>query len=157
MEQFEYRDLTWELFTRTFARGDRFGEWAGAGIVLQAYLREADAHAEALVGFAEARGVPFQVRLVKGAYRDYETIVAEAAGWTPLVRRVIENSSQAGVLLAGRTGAAPEELLRAPPALATAPSPPRCTRRTGGVKGWESLGGGVADGTLCKIGEFRAC
>ena len=218
MEQFEYRDLTWELFARTFARGERFGEWPGAGIVLQAYLREADAHAEALVDFAESRGVPFQVRLVKGAYWDYETIVAEAAGWTPpvftrkaetdaafegvlarlvgahpalhvavgshnarahalaealaeasglperavehqtlfrtaegtsralaqlgwaardyvpsgellpgmayLVRRVLENSSQAGVLLAGRTGAAPEELLRPPPALAAAPSTP---------------------------------
>ncbi len=219
MEQFEYRDLTWELFTRTFARGERFDEWPGAGIVLQAYLREADAHAEAFAGFAEARGVPFQVRLVKGAYWDYETIVAEAARWAPpvftrkaetdaafegvlarlvgahpalhvavgshnarahalaealaeasglperavehqtlfrtaegtsralaqlgwaardyvpsgellpgmayLVRRVLENSSQAGVLLAGRTGAAPEELLRAPPVLAAAPATPR--------------------------------
>ena len=218
MEQFEYRDLTWELFTRTFARGERFGGWPGAGIVLQAYLREVDAHAEGLVAFARSRGVPYQVRLVKGAYWDYETIVAEAAGWTPpvftrkaatdaafervlarlvgahpalhvavgshnarahalaealaeasglpeqavehqtlfrtaegtsralaglgwaardyvpsgellpgmayLVRRVLENSSQAGVLLAGRTGASPEDLLRAPPALDPPPPPP---------------------------------
>lgn len=85
MEQFEYRDLTWELFTRTFARDERFGGWPGAGIVLQAYLREAAAHAGSYVDFAHERGVPFQVRLVKGAYWDYETIVAEAAGWTPPV------------------------------------------------------------------------
>ena len=209
MEQFAYRDLTWELFRRSFARGERFGGWPGAGIVLQAYLRAAEEHADALVAFARERGTPFQVRLVKGAYWDYETIVADAARWLPpvwtekaatdaafervlatlvaahpalrlavgshnaraharaealaeaaalprnavehqtlfrtaegtsqalaglgwvardyvpvgellpgmayLVRRVLENSSQAGVLLQSRSGVTPQELLRPPP------------------------------------------
>jgi RHH-type proline utilization regulon transcriptional repressor/proline dehydrogenase/delta 1-pyrroline-5-carboxylate dehydrogenase len=81
MEQFAYRELTWSLFTQTFARGERFGSWPDAGIVLQAYLRDAEAHAREYVAFARDRGAPFQVRLVKGAYWDYETIVADANRW----------------------------------------------------------------------------
>jgi RHH-type proline utilization regulon transcriptional repressor/proline dehydrogenase/delta 1-pyrroline-5-carboxylate dehydrogenase len=85
MEQHAYRDLTWRIFTSTFARGERFGDWPGAGIVLQAYLREVDRHASEVVAFARERGVPFQVRLVKGAYWDFETITARANGWPPPV------------------------------------------------------------------------
>ena len=85
MEQYELRELTWELFRRTFARGERFGGWPDAGIVLQGYLRDATAQAEAMVEFARRRGVPFQVRLVKGAYWDYETIVAAERRWAPPV------------------------------------------------------------------------
>ncbi len=233
MEQFALRDLTWQIFTRTFARGERFGGWPGAGIVLQAYLRAADHHADALLAFASARRAPVQVRLVKGAYWDYENIVARAASWSPpgfaqkaatdaaferilarligahpallvavgshnarahalaealaeasglpeqaiehqtlfrtaegmsralahlgwaardyvpsgellpgmayLVRRVLENSSQAGVLLQGRAGAPPEELLRPP--LPVAPSSPS--------------GAPVASGGLARTPEAR--
>ena len=85
MEQHELRDLTWELFRRTFARGERFSSWPDAGIVLQGYLREAPAQAAAIVEFARERGTPFQVRLVKGAYWDYETIVAAQRRWPPPV------------------------------------------------------------------------
>ena len=208
MEQYELRDLTWKIFRRTFARRERFGGWPDAGIVLQCYLRDAPAHAAAMAAFARERGTPFQVRLVKGAYWDYETIVAGERRWPPpvltekratdaqfdrvcaalidacphlavavgshnarahavaealaggaglppgavehqtlfrtaegtsralaklgwvardyvpvgellpgmayLVRRVLENSSQAGFLLQSRSGATPEELLRPP-------------------------------------------
>lgn len=210
MEQYAYRDLTWEVFRRTFGRGERLGDWADAGIVLQAYLRSAEADAASMVAFARERGTPFQVRLVKGAYWDFETITAAANRWSApvwsekaatdlsferasallldghpdlrlavashnarshavaealaeaaglpsktvehqtlfrtyegmsralagmgwpvrdyvpvgellpgmayLVRRVLENSSQAGFLLQSRGGAKPEELLRPPPA-----------------------------------------
>ncbi|MGE0135076.1 MAG: proline dehydrogenase family protein [Dehalococcoidia bacterium] len=81
MEQHAYRDLTWRVFRETFARGERLGDWADAGIVLQAYLRTAEADAASMVAFASARGTPFQVRLVKGAYWDYETITAAANQW----------------------------------------------------------------------------
>ena len=81
MEQHAYRDLTWEVFRRTFARGERLGDWADAGIVLQAYLRSAEANAASIVAFARERGTPFQVRLVKGAYWDFETITASANRW----------------------------------------------------------------------------
>ena len=225
MEQFDSRDLTWEIFTRVFARGEPLGDWPDAGVVLQAYLVEADRHAEAMAAFARARGTPFQVRLVKGAYWDYETItaranrwpspvftekratdaqfervlatlvgahpalrlavashnaraharaeaLAEAAalpprtiehqtlfrtaegmsraladlGWSTrdyvpvgellpgmayLVRRVLENSSQAGFLLQSRAGTPPEELLRPPP---REPAPPTLPRTEDGFE-----------------------
>lgn len=85
MEQFAYRDLTWAIFTSTFAKGERFGAWADAGIVLQAYLLEVDRHATQMLAFAQERGTPFQVRLVKGAYWDFEVISAQANSWTPPV------------------------------------------------------------------------
>ena len=208
MEQYELRDLVGATFRQTFARGQVLGDWPDAGIVVQGYLRDAEADAHGLVAFARERGTPFQVRLVKGAYWDYETITASANRWVPpvhtakadtdaqyerlldilvgawphlrlatgshnmrahaaaearreafglptgaiehqtlfrtaegtaralsamgwpardyvpvgellpgmayLVRRVLENSSQAGFLLQSRSGASPETLLRAP-------------------------------------------
>ena len=85
MEQYELHDLTWELFRRTFARGERFGAWPDAGIVLQGYLRDAEGQAAEMIAFARERGTPFQLRLVKGAYWDYETIMASANRWQPPV------------------------------------------------------------------------
>jgi len=81
MEQYEYRDLAWQVFTDVFGPGTDFGDWEDIGIVVQAYLRDAQAFADEAVAFAKRRGAPFQVRLVKGAYWDYESIVAEQRGW----------------------------------------------------------------------------
>ena len=85
MEQYEYRDLTWALFRSVLGRDEALEGWPHAGIVVQAYLTDALDHAEKVVRFAEERGTPFLVRLVKGAYWDYETIVAEANRWAPPV------------------------------------------------------------------------
>lgn len=81
MEQFEIRDLAFELFRRLFERDQELGQWRHAGIVLQAYHADAPRFAEKLIAFARRRGVPFQVRLVKGAYWDQERIVASARRW----------------------------------------------------------------------------
>jgi len=81
MEQYEYRDLTWELFRSVLGKGARLEAWPHAGIVVQGYLRDALDHVDEVIAFAEERGTPFLVRLVKGAYWDYETIVAEANRW----------------------------------------------------------------------------
>ncbi|MBI2958038.1 MAG: proline dehydrogenase family protein, partial [Chloroflexi bacterium] len=79
-EEFEYRELTWRLFSRNFAAGP-FGDWDGVGIAVQAYLQDAEDYVDSVIEFAEQRGVPFQVRLVKGAYWDYEVTVAREKGW----------------------------------------------------------------------------
>jgi RHH-type proline utilization regulon transcriptional repressor/proline dehydrogenase/delta 1-pyrroline-5-carboxylate dehydrogenase len=81
MEQYEYRDLTWRIFMSAFMAGAELGDWEDIGIVIQAYLRDAEAFADKVVSFAKQRGASFQVRLVKGAYWDYETIVAQQRGW----------------------------------------------------------------------------
>ena len=82
MEQYEYRDLTWDVFRSVLGSGSILEDWPHAGIVVQGYLRDALAHTEEVIAFAGARGTPFLVRLVKGAYWDYETIIADANRWT---------------------------------------------------------------------------
>jgi RHH-type proline utilization regulon transcriptional repressor/proline dehydrogenase/delta 1-pyrroline-5-carboxylate dehydrogenase len=81
MERYETRDLAQRCFFEVFGPGSRFGDWDGIGVVVQAYLRDAEAQADGLIAFARERSAPFQVRLVKGAYWDYETVVARANGW----------------------------------------------------------------------------
>ena len=48
------------------------------GIVIQCYLRDSDDDLVALRDWARQRGTPVWVRLVKGAYWDYETVHAQA-------------------------------------------------------------------------------
>jgi len=57
------------------------------GIVLQAYLRESPDQLEQVLAWAGSvkREPPLVVRLVKGAYWDYEVVEARQHGWTPPV------------------------------------------------------------------------
>ena len=80
MEQYAYKDLTFEIFKEILME-DEFRDFPDVGIVVQAYLPEAQRDAESLLKWASARGTPIWVRLVKGAYWDYETIMAQAHGW----------------------------------------------------------------------------
>ena len=52
-----------------------------AGIVVQAYLKDSYEDLASLCQWAAGREVPLGIRLVKGAYWDTETVVAEAASW----------------------------------------------------------------------------
>ena len=52
-----------------------------AGLVVQTYLRDSYEDLAALCEWATTREVPLGIRLVKGAYWDTETVVAEAASW----------------------------------------------------------------------------
>ncbi len=76
MEQFALKDLTIELFRRCCERVD-----FQAGIAMQSYLKSGDKDARALSEWAKASGRLVTVRLIKGAYWDYETIHAEEMGW----------------------------------------------------------------------------
>ncbi len=80
-EQFALREIVWEAFRRAFGPDGPLGDWTDAGIVVQSYLRDVSAHLDDVLAFAERRGVPFHVRLVKGAYWDYEVAVASANRW----------------------------------------------------------------------------
>jgi len=77
MEHLEVKDLTLELFERTC----RSHPALSTGIVIQAYLRDAYDDLASVIAHAGRRPTPVTVRLVKGAYWDTETIVAEAEGW----------------------------------------------------------------------------
>lgn len=76
MEQFALKDLNIELFKRCCERID-----FEAGLAMQAYLRSGPEDARQLAEWAKAKGRMVTVRLVKGAYWDYETIKAEQMGW----------------------------------------------------------------------------
>ncbi|MHC4318514.1 MAG: proline dehydrogenase family protein [Planctomycetota bacterium] len=76
MEFFEYKDLTLELFMRC-CEAIEFP----AGIAMQAYLRSGDDDARRIIEWSKRTGRVVNVRLVKGAYWDFETIHAERVGW----------------------------------------------------------------------------
>ena len=80
LEQFRFRDLTLEVFTSLLDE-EEFRGYHDAGVVLQAYLRDADRDLERLLAWARHSGRPFHLRLVKGAYWDYETVIAAQEGW----------------------------------------------------------------------------
>jgi RHH-type proline utilization regulon transcriptional repressor/proline dehydrogenase/delta 1-pyrroline-5-carboxylate dehydrogenase len=79
MEHYDVKDLTLELVRRL---GEAFGDGPQLGCVIQAYLKDSLGDIDAIVAWsADRMRVPLNVRLVKGAYWDHETIVAEANGW----------------------------------------------------------------------------
>ncbi|MEO1983556.1 MAG: L-glutamate gamma-semialdehyde dehydrogenase, partial [Fuerstiella sp.] len=87
MEQYDYRNLTFDIFEQVLVE-DEFREYANAGIVVQASLHDAEDDLKRLLKWTKKRGTPITVRLVKGAYWDYETIRAEYRNWpTPVFRR----------------------------------------------------------------------
>jgi len=80
MESHATKDLTLEIFKR-IAMEDEFRDWPHCGVVVQCYLHETPRDLPLLAEWARKRGTPVWIRLVKGAYWDYETIHARAAGW----------------------------------------------------------------------------
>jgi RHH-type proline utilization regulon transcriptional repressor/proline dehydrogenase/delta 1-pyrroline-5-carboxylate dehydrogenase len=80
MEHREVRGLTLELFERVAVEND-FAGWRNIGIVVQAYLRDSADDLGRVIRLARRRGTPLTVRLVKGAYWDYETAIAAQRGW----------------------------------------------------------------------------
>src|SRR5438876_1997026 len=80
MESYALKNTTLELFKTIFTQAE-FRDWPHAGIVIQAYLRDAETDLRSLIDWGRARGTRFTVRLVKGAYWDYETIKSRQNGW----------------------------------------------------------------------------
>src|SRR5213596_1364643 len=80
MESYAHKNTTLELF-KTIFREEEFKNWPHAGIVIQAYLRDSEADLRDLIEWGRKRGTRFDVRLVKGAYWDYETTKSLQNGW----------------------------------------------------------------------------
>jgi RHH-type proline utilization regulon transcriptional repressor/proline dehydrogenase/delta 1-pyrroline-5-carboxylate dehydrogenase len=80
MEQYYTKDLTLAIFKSILAE-EEFKDFPGAGIAIQAYLKNAEQDILALVRWAREQPRKIVVRLVKGAYWDYETVVSRQKGW----------------------------------------------------------------------------
>ena len=79
MEQHDYCTITQRIFEEIFTEPE-FANWEHVGVVSQAYLKRSLSDLETLRDWAKKRGFPVHVRLVKGAYWDYETIIAAQRG-----------------------------------------------------------------------------
>ena len=86
IESMASRELVTELVLGLLAE-DEFRDGPSAGIVLQAYLTDADAVLDEILDrhAAIGRTTPLTVRLVKGAYWDHELVEARQHGWSPPV------------------------------------------------------------------------
>lgn len=81
MEQHAFKDATIRIFCDVLMEPE-FRDWPHIGIAIQAYLRDTEHDLQQLLFWARyTRKTPVWVRLVKGAYWDYEVIHAAQQGW----------------------------------------------------------------------------
>ena len=80
MEQYEYKTLTLQVFKELISESE-FKNYPHFGIVIQAYLRESLNDLRELSEFIKKHSTPINIRLVKGAYWDYEIIQASQHNW----------------------------------------------------------------------------
>jgi RHH-type proline utilization regulon transcriptional repressor/proline dehydrogenase/delta 1-pyrroline-5-carboxylate dehydrogenase len=80
MEQYVCKDLTLRIF-REILEEEEFADWRDVGIAIQAYLCDCERDLYELAAWARRRGRPVWVRLIKGAYWDYETVKANQENW----------------------------------------------------------------------------
>jgi RHH-type proline utilization regulon transcriptional repressor/proline dehydrogenase/delta 1-pyrroline-5-carboxylate dehydrogenase len=76
MESHAFKDLTILLFQRACEKIN-----FPAAIAIQAYLKSGEQDVQKIIDFAHRTGRQVGVRLIKGAYWDYEVINAEQKGW----------------------------------------------------------------------------
>ncbi len=91
MEHYHYKDLTLEVFEELILK-EEFKDYPHWGLVIQAYLKDSYKDCEKLIHLAQKRATPFTVRLVKGAYWDFEVIEAGQKNWPIPVYTTKENS-----------------------------------------------------------------
>jgi RHH-type transcriptional regulator, proline utilization regulon repressor / proline dehydrogenase / delta 1-pyrroline-5-carboxylate dehydrogenase len=86
MESYKLKDLTLALF-KSILEEPEFNDASSGkvdgtiGIALQAYLRDCERDLRELIMWARQQHRRMGVRLVKGAYWDFETMLAQQRGW----------------------------------------------------------------------------
>jgi proline dehydrogenase len=82
MEDYDSRETLLRTFDDVLA-DPQFRHGPSLGVVVQAYLRDADETLERVLASPglTARDVPATIRLVKGAYWDHERVIAAQRGW----------------------------------------------------------------------------
>ncbi len=87
MESYEKKDLTLHIFKKVLGDAE-FRDFPNVGIVIQCYLTDSGRDLIELRDWARERGTPVWVRLVKGAYWEHESVLAQANAWPcPVYRK----------------------------------------------------------------------
>ncbi len=80
MEHYHYKGLTIAVFKSIFEDGE-FADLPSLGLALQAYLKDTEQDLRELIQWARKRKKKINIRLVKGAYWDYEFAISRQKGW----------------------------------------------------------------------------
>lgn len=80
MEHYYYKDITIAIFKSLLEEGE-FKDYPFAGIALQTYLRDTKKDLLDIIDWARRNKRVITIRLVKGAYWDYEVVVNRQKGW----------------------------------------------------------------------------
>ncbi len=81
METYDLKELTYRVF-RGILDDHEFSGQLRLGIVVQAYLHDSASDLESLIRWAGESQQEITIRLVKGAYWDYETVIRKQKGWS---------------------------------------------------------------------------
>ncbi len=80
MEMRSLKNITLDVFTGILEE-DEFRGWENFGVAVQAYLRGTEEDLRGLIAWAKRGDHRISIRLVKGAYWEYENIVARQKSW----------------------------------------------------------------------------
>jgi RHH-type transcriptional regulator, proline utilization regulon repressor / proline dehydrogenase / delta 1-pyrroline-5-carboxylate dehydrogenase len=80
MEHFGLKELTLDLFRKLLSEPE-FQGYPHLGFVIQAYLRDSQTDTGKMLDWARHHRHQFTIRLVKGAYWDFEKVVAAQKAW----------------------------------------------------------------------------
>ena len=74
------KEITFELYRRLRSDSE-FKDYPHIGLAMQVYLKNSDRDIDLMLEWARIQHLPISIRLVKGAYWDYEIVVARQSGW----------------------------------------------------------------------------
>ncbi len=80
MESYYYKELTLRLF-KDIMLDKRFISYPYFGIVIQTYLKDSFSDVESIISWSKKRTAATNIRLVKGAYWDYENVISRQKNW----------------------------------------------------------------------------
>ncbi len=93
IEMREHKEITIELYRRLRSDAE-FKDYPHLGLAMQVYLRSCDRDIEQMLDWARRERLPISIRLVKGAYWDYEVVAARQNGWpVPVFTRKAETDA----------------------------------------------------------------
>ncbi|VAW67398.1 Proline dehydrogenase (Proline oxidase) / Delta-1-pyrroline-5-carboxylate dehydrogenase [hydrothermal vent metagenome] len=80
MEQYDFKHIVLGCFKQIIME-DEFVSWPHIGLAMQAYLKDTYTDIKLLLELLEKRDAPVTIRLVRGAYWDYENVIAKQNNW----------------------------------------------------------------------------